>query len=231
MVFYSNNTKFNLIGVLGMAWMILVPVSDASADGRRLIATISSAPGSYCYENSDIGDLIIGTCHKSIDFNEQAQQPCDSSVDHDEDLAECYLGTDGEVNYYCYSGGETACAFCGAGSSDNITGYGPWSNTGSGNRASRAVFKLAGNESMNKYNDCGTKSSVSVEYGCAAGYYQSGGSGKNITCTPCPALGELTTTNAQGDTKKSTCCTSAETGFKDSRGSGKLKSKCCHSDN
>lgn len=68
--------------------------------------------------------------------------------------------------------------------------------------------------------------SSSYEYGCAAGYYQTGASGGTITCSECPSLGTLKGTSAEGSTDITACYLPANKDGTDNTGTFQFTSNC-----
>ncbi|MDE6570680.1 MAG: hypothetical protein K2L95_00470 [Alphaproteobacteria bacterium] len=92
-----------------------------------------------------------------------------------------------------------------------------WVSIGS-NRVSRYVKNAPDSNAVENQYTCQVRDYT--EYGCAAGYYQSGGSGASMTCTRCPTESNLTGTNDVGDTKQTSCHIASGTRFSDTSGSG-----------
>lgn len=112
------------------------------------------------------------------------------------------------------------CDLCGC--FTNSGEYGSWSAS-SANRVVRE--KYANGSILGVYRcDIATTS----EYGCAAGYYQSGGSGATMTCTRCPSSGGVYGTNNIGTTDITTCCIPANSSMKDSGGAYTFTGQCCY---
>ncbi|MDE6482092.1 MAG: hypothetical protein K2L25_04720 [Alphaproteobacteria bacterium] len=202
-------------------------VTDAAT--YRLIATTASTIGSYCYEGSSgPGDYILGKCDcKHIECSNTTHfSTCPPTTDdYNSNLSDCLIGTDANgAKYFCYSGGESACSACGIQQSEPM--YSKWS-TYSGYVVHRQVASFNGSDSRNYYY-CSQERPATTEYGCAAGYYKSGGSGASTVCTLCPGSGSTRGTNAIGTTDITTCCIPAGTSFSDSTGSGTFNKECCY---
>ena len=214
---------------IGGLYLAIVAPGNAYA-ARSLIATTSSTPGSYCYANSGLGEYVVGRCncnHADCSITENLSA-CPSSIGDNEtspSTGDCLLGTANGYLYICYSGSEQVCSACGQ--ELDKTNYSPW-RVSYGLVASRysVTFK---NDSSNYYQ-CEEATTPTVYYGCIAGYYQSGGSGINMTCTKCPSPSDSSTaTNAIGETNITTCCIPNNSSFSVTAGSGKYKSQCCYS--
>lgn len=192
----------------------------------RLIATTTSTVGSYCYEGgSGPGDYIVGKCDcKNITCTGMAK--CPATTDgNNSNLSDCLVGTDANgAQYFCYAGGESACSACGISQANPM--YSDWS-TYSGYVVSRKKTSFNNSDSRNYYY-CSQESATTTEYGCAAGYYKSGGSGASTVCTRCPASGGTYGTNAIGTTDITTCCVPAGTSFSDTTGTGTFNKECCY---
>ena len=110
------------------------------------------------------------------------------------------------------------CTCRGAGSTDG------WQSLGS-NRVSRDNYEEWSETTW------GLRCTVtaSTEYGCAAGYYQSGGSGASMTCSRCPALGGVYGTNSVGSTSITSCAIPANTSMTETAGTSVFTSSCSYS--
>lgn len=182
----------------------------------------------YCYSDGDIGDFVVASCQTDTG-NAPSLPTCPNYIDTGNEY-ECFIGSYKGYNFYCYSGGENGCAFCG---NDTKTGtvlfYSLWQNTGNNRVTRKKYFKDLDYGGYNTdYYDCAITMNNSTEYGCAAGYYQSGGTGATMTCAQCPASGGTRGTNAIGTTAITTCCIPAGTTFSDTYGSGKYTEPCCY---
>lgn len=93
-----------------------------------------------------------------------------------------------------------------------------WMATGN-NRVSKAL-SITGS-SVGNYT---CNAVVGYEYGCVAGYYQSGGSGASMTCSKCPTPG----TSDIGNTEISRCYVPSGSGYGDGSGTFKVSGKCWH---
>ncbi|MDE5615749.1 MAG: hypothetical protein K2I81_02875 [Alphaproteobacteria bacterium] len=208
---------------------IAIP-NTTDAATYRLVATTSSTPGSYCYEGANSpGDYIVGKCDcQNIGCGNTANfSACPTTTDaYNSNLGgDCLIGTDANgTKYFCYAGGESACSACGMTQSDPM--YSKWS-TYSGYVVSRQKASFSGSDSRNYYY-CSQEKPATTEYGCAAGYYQSGGSGASTVCSRCPASGGTYGTNAIGTTDITTCCVPAGTSFSDTNGTGTFNKECCY---
>lgn len=69
--------------------------------------------------------------------------------------------------------------------------------------------------------------SYNYQYGCEAGYYQTGGSGANIICGPCPDDDGVPATSDEGNTPISGCYIPAGT-YQASTGTVEYKQQCNH---
>ena len=126
---------------------------------------------------------------------------------------------DGGYMYCVDAEYDTVCHLCRC---NNGQTYSAWTNTGSGNRVSRTKYTTT----VSSGYIC--NSSSSTEYGCAANYYQSAGSGASMTCTKCPSSGGNSATNSSGTTDITSCCLSSGASFSDTAGSGTWTSSCCY---
>ncbi len=128
----------------------------------------------------------------------------------------------GTVFFCAASSGEHVCDICGCPSNTTL-----WKDLGS-NRVSRNV-----NTGMVSAGGVQCDVMQSVEYGCAAGYYQSGGSGQSLVCSSCPSSGGISGSNDVGTTDITSCCISnTETlTFSDEQGNGTSNfiEQCCYS--
>ena len=132
-------------------------------------------------------------------------------------------GTDATKAAYCLtkerSDTTIPCSICGCHASSSS-----WTSAGS-NRVSR--FAYAPKDETTLGLACGM--TTTTEYGCAAGYYQSGGSGASMTCTRCPASGGAYGTNVDGSTGVTTCYIPANTTFTETTGAGVFTLSCSYS--
>lgn len=205
-----------------VAILPLATLHNANA-AHRLVVSTSSSTGTYCWDDLDwSGQPIVVTCNCNSDVcgNVDSYPSCESETDN---VSTCYLGSRNGVRYFCDISAESACSLCGL-NNGTVANYGAWQSTGS-NRVRRTVTTYTENSD---YMACNPTTTTNYEYGCAAGYYQSGGNGASMTCTQCPSSGGATGTNAAGTTDITTCCIPANTSFSDTSGSGKYTSECCY---
>ena len=188
-----------------------------SANARLLVSAGSAAETSCYSDNDDVMPLTVRICNCGSDY-----EPYYTDVECPDNFADagatCYLGSVGDTHYYCDVGGESACSFCAC-----YSHYTNWSTIGN-NRLSRQYINIDESD----YEEC--KSTTSTEYGCAAGYYKSAGSGSTMTCSRCPSSNGIYGTNAAGTTDITTCYipSGSTYRFSDDTGSGtaKLTSNC-----
>lgn len=119
------------------------------------------------------------------------------------------------ASYYCIMPYGDACDLCGCRS---ISGDATWKSVGS-NRVARTIQ----NATSSGY-ECTVN--ASTEYGCAAGYYQSGGSGAAMTCARCPSFDGVYGTNGVGDTAKTSCYIPTSASFSDTYGKYAFVEEC-----
>lgn len=149
-------------------------------------------PGAACYTDYD---YIIYDCQ------------CASTVTYDDcpgydGALECCLRGD-FYNRFCWPRDlPSVCDACGCNNSTTS-----WSSAGS-NRVRRT------NTTVSESSYTCTSSST-TEYGCAAGYYKSAGSGSSMTCTKCPSGGTSVAGNSSGI---GACYMPAGSSFEDDKG-------------
>lgn len=141
----------------------------------------------------------------------------------------CVPGSILETHGCILPGGPEFTAFCVYGTADNNTCHdtcgGPTYSAWTSDSANRVKRDFSQHVIEEPYK---CKKTTSIEYGCAANYYKSAGSGASMTCTICPSTGGIAGQNQIGDTDITTCCIPAGTAFSDTYGSGKYTEKCCY---
>lgn len=124
---------------------------------------------------------------------------------------------DAESRYYCVDAeANQTCHICRC---NNNQTYTAWA-ADSGNRVKRTKYST---QDVDSYT---CTSAESTEYGCAAGYYQSGGSGSAMTCTRCPSSGGVYGTNAAGTTDITSCYIPSNTQMNETSGKSVFTSNC-----
>lgn len=137
--------------------------------------------GQACY--TDHSDYIVYDCQcNSTVVSHYSTCPGDDGV------PECRLEGSSSDGYtrFCWLKNYNICDTCGCTNSTSS-----WTSTGSGNRVKRTNTTVS-----DGYYSC--TSSSTTEYGCAAGYYKSAGSGSSMTCTKCPSGGTSAIGNSSG---------------------------------
>lgn len=180
------------------------------------LAAAISAPGEIC---SSAGKRIVicrcGTGQDPRPASGRAETLCDSGADSEGGMPMSEWGCKFEGGWsdntqgYCLDveGGGNACSWCGC---QDVSSDSDWKSVGS-NRVSHTVQTT----SSSGY-ECRVTSTT--QYGCAAGYYQSAGTGASMTCTRCPAVNGVYGTNANGTTDITTCTLDKSTKMTDTVG-------------
>ena len=140
------------------------------------------------------------TCGTRVDGNGNEEYVCD--------VLECKLEGGPVEGYtrYCFpDNAPDACTACGC-KSENTTNV-SWTFIGSG-RVTRTITSV----SSSGYT---CSQSKTAEFGCAAGYYRSAGSGSTMTCTACPSGGTSVAGNSSGI---GACYKPAGSSFTDTKG-------------
>ncbi|MDE6482059.1 MAG: hypothetical protein K2L25_04555 [Alphaproteobacteria bacterium] len=206
--------KFNIL-TFGFAIMLLV--SSAYADefilGQDDYGGMDIAIGQQC---SSGGKILIKCECASPNIGVSAL--CSTKEFVPDGGCKLAGGEHINANYYCVDAEyDTACMLCKCNNGQTSTA---WGSVGS-NRVSRTKYTTT----VSGYR-CSSVSST--EYGCAAGYYQSGGSGATMTCARCPSSGGVYGTNNIGTTDITTCCIPANSSMKDSGGTYTFTGGCCY---
>lgn len=171
---------------------------EKCSSGNKRILVCTCSPGQRPYPK--YGNLEDIRCNISMNLDEGCKFNSDSGVESNRAA-------------YCVEVQEPdACEACNC-IIDTLADYN-WKDIG-GNRVSRMTEPYRGSYLQYK---CTMESSR--EYGCAANYYQSGGNGENMTCSPCPNGG----TNGIGTTASSTCKLPKDTEMTDDFGTYKCSS-------
>jgi len=127
-----------------------------------------------------------------------------------------FQGSGDNKGYYCImTGADNACNLCNC---RNVSGGADWKSIGN-NR----VVRTAQNSTSSEY-EC--VHSAYTEYGCVAGYYQSGGNGATMTCTRCPSFDGVYGTNGVGDTAITSCYIPTSASFTDTYGEYAFVENC-----
>ena len=180
--------------------------------------------GDVCYTHTD--SHVVYSCECDWNVTQYYECPgddgCGTRVNQDGSyetvcyVLDCRLAGDVANDYarFCWeAGAPSACDACGCTNSSST-----WTSTGSGNRVKRTVTSVSdGNYSCT--------SSTTTEYGCAAGYYKSAGSGSSMTCTACPSGGTSVDGNSSGI---GACCMAAGSSFTDTKGTYTCSGQACY---
>lgn len=139
----------------------------------------------------------------------------------------CLLGENSGYIVHCDypSYGENICRYC---DDRPVNSQSVNWVAGASNRVSRSLWVSdMGNHVTDSDNwSCDFDVVETIEYGCAAGYYQSSGSGASMTCSRCPSSGGIYGNNAVGTTDISTCYLPSGTEFSNDIGSGEYSANC-----
>lgn len=190
-----------------MLGMLCYSEEDESS-GVRLIAC--GPNGLY---DQDMQDDILYKCPNSYsDYTYESNLPKHTPT--------CYLGSMGGYLYICdtieVENSDLVCNYCG------FSGV-SWESIG-GNRV-RGIS----NDNIDSYSTAKNwRCTISkpYDYGCAAGYYKSGGSGSSITCVACPESVGHTGHSAIGNTAITGCYIPTGNDFSDNDGSGTVTGDC-----
>ena len=202
-----------ILGLVGFLAVAPVYADEYYTLGQTDYVGMDNFLGQQC---STGGKILIKCNCLSPKLGNRVTTYCDAqdSMPYDGCRLISYEGTTN--NYYCVdAAGENVdiCMMCQC-NNDQTTSS--WTTSGS-NRVSRSVYTKS-------YTGYVCTSSSSTEYGCAANYYQSAGSGASMTCTACPQSGK----NATGTTSITSCCLPSGTSFSDANGTGTYTSQCCY---
>ena len=212
------------------AYAGLIPTSAQDA--------ASMIPGSDCYSD-DGGMLKIakvdcvtwdGSRLFEKSWSDGAWEECDPYSEYD---GLCYLGEYGGAHYFCYDGGTRVCDE--AGCPNGYIGWTTGNTTGllpSSASSEHIVTRLEQTLYESDYYSCMGAFSTFGEYGCASGYYRSGGStnkwSSDLTCSQCPTAGGTSHgTSEIGNRSGITACyMQYGNNFADSTGSGVFDGTC-----
>ena len=202
--------KVFLVAMAGMVWAM---GANAWTYTYKSDIASSAVPGEVCANNGY--KIVLCECGAQTPSNPKGvSESCAVNGEYSSSVGFKLREYNGKVAYCMFeSAGSNICAnYCGC---DSI--YGSWGSVGS-NRVSRQVTAMR----TDSYY-CGT-SGTTTEYGCAAGYYKSAGSGSSMTCSPCPSPG----TNANGETAITSCCVVPNKSITDSSGTYAFTDTCCY---
>ncbi len=189
-----------IIFVAGAVWLAAggpIMADQFTYPEVDIMAALIDAGATCSAEGKKIIVCKCGTGQTPLPYSGEIEVDC-GLKDHNSNIVKgCrFLGetSDNDKAYCMETGAGNACEWCGC---KNIANDSDWKSVGS-NRVSRGVQTV---------NSSGYTCDVTstTEYGCAAGYYKSAGTGATMTCTRCPASGGVDGTNAIGTTDITTC--------------------------
>lgn len=181
---------------------------DNEYSGARLIAC-----GPSSMYSQDITKGFLYKCPSSYsDYIYESSQPMQTPT--------CYVGVGNNFLYICDTieseNSDFVCNYCGF---NEVA----WESVG--NNRVRGIFS-EGIENYSSAKNWTCTISKPYDYGCAAGYYQSGGSGASMICSRCPSSGGVSGHSIIGNTAITGCYIPAGNNFSDSTGTGIFLGHC-----
>lgn len=194
---------------------------------------VNSEPGTICFseQNQNPGAypyrvVLCGPADMyGDDLSYYGDGVCNSDLTIGEfEVSSCYLGVrDGYVVLCDAVGeGEITCSYCDIPDKGEVIS--DWDELGN-NIVGRTLYGEVGADDSSALENnwtCDIDFTVEYKYGCAAGYYQSSGTGASMTCTACESSG----TNSVGSTAITSCYMPSGSSFSDTTGAGTYTGNC-----
>lgn len=183
--------------------------------------------GRNCYSDADSGWYLIECGPASMSDVVPSVTACPKSYSDIHDIAEngisvCSIGSVGDKLRIC-AFSSTNMAEIEILCEELFNGWFDWTYIGN-----YRVSHSYGSSSAVRSGEWSATVSIEkeTEYGCADGYYQSAGSGATMTCSPCPASGDVTGKSEVGNTSITGCYIPSGNKFDDNTGSGVYTDSC-----
>ena len=198
---------------------------------------VNSEPGTICFseqnQNPGAYPYRVVLCGPVDMYGDDLSYYGDGACDSDLTLGEfevdsCYLGVrDGYVVFCDGVGeGEITCDYCDIPNKGEVIS--DWGELGNNIVGRTLCGDVGGDDVFASENNwtCDVDFTAEYEYGCAAGYYQSAGTGASMTCTRCPSSGGVYGTNSVGTTAITSCYMPSGSSFSETSGSGTYIGNC-----